>query len=248
MSNKTIKELLKWIQPSNEDQAHWLKNYIYKKKEIRIMNELIFRLSEINTTKDKIIEFKKTAINWPDTAETRALCTLMKAAWNQKNKRKKSPLKNGEFSITDKAYKELKRLATEEKMSLSKVIENAILNLAEIRKKVVQTKKRQNSLESKEIKLQDLIDENKRKQSWLDELISKSKIQNNETTHADSSSSSSGEEADIRVPESVTNKEELIVDENKVKEEEVNAQEVPYKAKRINPMKSMERFKQKKGE
>jgi len=248
LSNKTIKELLKWIQPSNEDQAHWLKNYIYKKKEIRTMNELIFRLSDINSTEDKIQEFKEVAINWPNTAETRELCRQMKSAWNQKSKRKKSPLKNGAFSITNKAYKELKRRAAEDKMSLSKVIENALLNEDEVREIVVQTKKLQKSLELKEINLQDVIDENKRKQSRLDELISENIIQNDETTHADSSSSSSDEEVNIAVPESVSNKEELIVDENKVKEEKGNAQEGSYTAKRINPKKSMERFKQKKGE
>ena len=148
-----MKELLEWIKPSNEDQAHWLKNYIYKKKEIRTMNELIHRLSNTNNTEDKIKEFKEAAINWPNTAETRELCRQMKSAWNQKKKRKNSPLKNGEFSISQIAYNELKRRAKEEKMSLSKVIESALLGLDEARSENKQVKKLQKSLDLKEKEL-----------------------------------------------------------------------------------------------
>ena len=107
----------------------------------------------------------------------------MKSAWNQKKKRKNSPLKNGEFSISNKAYGELKRLAEEEKMSLSKVIENALLGLEEARRESNQIKKLQKSLDLKEKELSMLIKENKNTNRILGHYKEESKALNDDLNH-----------------------------------------------------------------
>jgi len=175
MGSKIPKEQLAWITPKNEIQANWLLNYIYKKRATNFLKFVFLKIQEATTTEDKVKAFKEEASNSENTAETRELFRLMKSAWNQKKKRKKSPLKNGEFCISPEAYSELKWLSRKGEISQSKVIENALLDLNKTRKKNKEMEqlqkeitKLQNSLTLKEEKLSNLIKVNTNKQRTLD--------------------------------------------------------------------------------
>lgn len=134
MINDKMRKRLDWIKPTDKVQGEWLLKHLKKKgifdPHAPIQGDPFLGASNM---KYFINEFIDVAEKWPENLETKSTCRLMREAWSQEKKRSKPTHKNGSFTISNKAFAELKYWAKIDEVSQSKVIENVLLKMRNIR-------------------------------------------------------------------------------------------------------------------
>ena len=144
-----MRKRLDWIKPTDKVQSKWLLKYLEKKA---IFAPHDFMQSEpflgSSNMENFIKEFIDIAEKWPESLETKNICRLMREAWSQEKKRSKPSHKNGSFTISNKAFAELTYWAKTDRISQSKVIENVLLKMKNIRNLEVKITKLEKQIRS----------------------------------------------------------------------------------------------------